>query len=153
MPGSVYNVQNVINAINDKSLKMADLDYCCKNMLRYILKTRHYAGYKYSKNPDLDTHKIVSRKKILQRRLLCLKNEGLLPTVGKPAFFGICSYKTWISGRGSGKVTSDYQVNLADAFENNNPQIKHFYTNYIDSVIDNTPRKHVFGGQGMKYLI
>lgn len=146
MPGSVYNVQNVINAINDKSLKMADLDYCCKNMLLYILKTRHYAGYKYSKNPDLDTHKIVSRK-YTPETFVMLKNEELLPTVGKPAFFGICSYKTWISGRGSGKVTSDYQVNLADAFENNNPQIKHFYTNYIDSVIDNTPRKHVFGGQ------
>lgn len=146
MPGSVYNVQNVINAVNDKSLKMADLDYCCKNMLRYILKTRHYAGYKYSKNPDLDTHKIVSRK-YTPETFVMLKNEGLLPTLGKPAFFGICSYKTWISGRGSGKVTSDYQVNLADAFENNNPQIKHFYTSYIDSVIENTPRKHVFGGQ------
>jgi beta-glucosidase len=146
MPGSVYNVQNVINAVNTGSLKMADLDYCCKNMLRYILKTRHYAGYKYSKRPDLDAHKIVSRK-YTPETFVMLKNEGLLPTAGTPAFFGICSYKTWISGRGSGKVTSDYQVNLADAFENNNPQIKHFYTSYIDSVIENTPRKHVFGGQ------
>lgn len=146
MPGSIYNVQNVIDAVKNGSLKMKDLDYCCKNMLRYILKTRHYSGYKYSKNPDLEAHKLVSRKYTPETFVL-LKNENMLPTIGKPAFFGICSYKTWISGRGSGKVTSDYQINLADGFSNNDIKLESFYKNYIDSVIDNTPRKHVFGGQ------
>jgi beta-glucosidase len=132
MPGSSYHVQNIIDAVNRKKLKMADLDICCKRILDYIQKTLHYKKYKYSSSPDLVAHAKVARDAARETFVL-LKNNGTLPlnVSATPAFFGVGSYDTKVSGIGSGKVESDYVINIADGFTQKNQMIANYYSNLI----------------------
>lgn len=116
MPGSTAHEANIVNAVNSGELSEEDLDYCVENVLRYAMKTPRYKGCKYEGNPDLEAHAALARKAAAQGMVL-LENDGTLPcNPVKPAFFGVSSYRTWTSGIGSGKVVSDYTVNLADGF-------------------------------------
>lgn len=132
MPGSSYHVQNIIDAVNSKELKMADLDACCERILDYIHKTLHYKKYKYSSDPDLNAHAKVARTAARETFVL-LKNNGALPlrASATPAFFGVGSYNTKVSGIGSGKVESDYVINIADGFTQKNQMVANYYSNFI----------------------
>jgi len=50
---------------------------------------------------------------------------------GVPAFYGCGSYDTKASGIGSGKVTCDYVINIADGFEQKNETVAAYYDKYI----------------------
>lgn len=131
MPGSTYHVQNILNGLKNGELTMKALDECCVRIIDYIKKTQHYKGYKYSKKPDLTAHAAIARRAAAETFVL-LKNNGALPLQNAtPAFFGTGSYDTRISGIGSGKVTSDYRINIADGFEKKNTEIADWYDTFI----------------------
>jgi len=130
MPGSTYHVQNILDAVKKGELTEKQMDVCCVRILNFILKTPHYKKYAYSRNPDLEAHAKVAREAALETFVL-LKNEGALPLKGVPAFYGCGSYDTKASGIGSGKVTCDYVINIADGFEQKNEAVAAYYDKYI----------------------
>lgn len=140
MPGSKVNVQNIVDAVNKGELSMEALDYCVANVLRYVLKTPRFNGYKYNGQPNLDAHAAVAREAAAESMVL-LKNDGALPIKAlNPAFFGVCSYRTWTSGMGSGRVVSDYTVNIADAFPARNAAVEKYYREQIAAAEAAAPR-------------
>ncbi len=130
MPGSTYHVQNILDAVKKGELSEKDMDKCCVRILEFLFKTPHYRKYAYSRNPDLEAHARVARQAALETFVM-LKNEAALPLSGVPAFYGCGSYDTKASGIGSGKVTCDYVINIADGFEKKNEAIAAFYDKYI----------------------
>lgn len=133
MPGSTYHVQNIINDVKNGELKMSDLDKCCVRIIDYIKKTPHYKHYKYSKDPDLTAHAKIARESALETFVLLKNDDNALPLSGKPALFGVGSYDTKITGIGSGHISYDYKVNVADGFENKNQEVADYYSNYIST--------------------
>ena len=55
-PGAESESQRIVEAVNNGSLDIADLDRNVRRMLEYIVKTPNFKGYKFSNKPDLDGH-------------------------------------------------------------------------------------------------
>ena len=155
MPGTTYHRQNIIDAVNDGSLKQSELDTATANLLRYIVKTNEFKGYDYRRDPDLESHAQTARKAAAEGFVL-LKNDNALPVPPqvKSALFGISSYKLNVSGVGSGNVRSDYVVNLSDAMPDLDGQVSGFYTSYINDVIQGAPKsdRKFFGNVPLEFV-
>ena len=115
-PGMPSQSQDVINAVKNGTLDVADLDICVRRLLEYVVKTPSFKGYKYSDKPDLKAHAAVTRQSATEGMVL-LKNEaGTLPLQGTPtvALFGVTSYDFIAGGTGSGNVNKAYTVDLVE---------------------------------------
>lgn len=136
-PGYNHNYYNLLKAVKDGSLSMADLDRSVKRILQLALKTNRYKGYKYSEAPDLASNAQASRK-IAEEGIILLENEGnSLPiaTTQKIALFGITSYDFIAGGTGSGDVHRPYVVDLkqglAQSGYNLDQNVDAFYKAYM----------------------
>lgn len=117
MPGRKPQIDQIIAAVREGRLSMADLDICVKRMLEYIVKTPRFHQYAYSDNPDLEGHARISRK-AAEEGVILLKNDGVLPLATcNVALFGNQSYEFLHDGIGSGHVNSPYVVNMLDAMK------------------------------------
>ena len=136
-PGYNHNYYNLLKAVKDGSLSMADLDRSVKRILQLALKTNRYKGYKYSEAPDLASNAQASRK-IAEEGIILIENEGnSLPiaTTQKIALFGITSYDFIAGGTGSGDVHRPYVVDLkqglAQSGYNLDENVDAFYKAYM----------------------
>jgi len=112
--GSDKEKQRIIDGVKDGSLAIADVDRNVTNMLRYVVKTPHYKGYKYSNKPDLKAHAEQVRRAGAEGMVLLKNAANALPMKGiqKVALFGPQAYATVSGGTGSGSVNKKYMVNI-----------------------------------------
>ena len=136
MPGRKAQIDEIISKVKGGELAESDVNLCAKRILEYIVQTPHFKGYKFSNQPDLKAHALVTRKSATEGMVL-LKNEGqTLPmaSVKKVALFGVTSYSFIAGGGGSGDVNKAYVVDLKDGLTNAgyelNPKLTDLYTKY-----------------------
>ena len=117
-PGDRSESQRVIEAVNNGTLDIADLDRNVRRILEYIVKTPNFKGYKFSNKPDLDGHAQMVREAAAEGMVL-LKNNGNLPmeAKGNIALFGLSAYKSIAGGTGSGNVNKPYIRNISEGLE------------------------------------
>lgn len=111
-PGMAYETERIVDAVNNGTLDIADLDRNVRNILNLIVKTPRFNGYQYSNKPDLKSHAQISRRVGAEGSVL-LRNEGVLPlNPSNVALFGNNAYKTVAGGTGSGNVNKAYIRNI-----------------------------------------
>lgn len=116
--GSELEKQRIIDAVNNKTLDIADVDRNVRNMLNYVIKTPHFKGYKYSNKPDLEAHAKVAREVGAQGMVLLKNDNQALPfNVKTVALFGPQAYNTVPGGTGSGAVNKKYVINISDGLQ------------------------------------
>lgn len=119
-PGTKKQYDAIIEAVGNGSLPMEDIDRNVENILKMIVKTPAFKGYKYSNKPDLEAHAQVTRQSALEGMVL-LENNGVLPLaseVRNVAVFGNTSFNFIAGGTGSGNVNRAYTVSLIDGLKN-----------------------------------
>ena len=138
MPGSTVEVQRIVDAVKSGELSEADLDRNVRNMLKFIVKTPRFNGYKYSDAPDLKAHAAAARAAATESMVLLKNDDNVLPLQGTEtvAMFGISSVDFVAGGTGSGNVNKAYVVNMVQGLENAGftlvEDIKDFNQKYVD---------------------
>lgn len=139
MPGGPDQSDAIVAAVKNGTLSMQQLDANVERMLKIILKSPTFRGYKYSNKPDLAGHAKVSRMAASQGMVL-LKNDGeTLPlTPGKRiAVFGNTSYNIIAGGTGSGDVNKAYTISLKQGLNNAGYKLREALSkSYIDYIAD-----------------
>ena len=136
-PGSDARYMNLLNAVNDGTLSMEDLDRAVTRILELVVKTPKFKGYVHSNTPDLEAHAKVC-KKVADEGVVLLKNNGNALPVSKSqqiALFGTTSYDFIAGGTGSGNVNRPYVVDLMSGLSNLEfnlePEVDAFYKEYM----------------------
>ncbi|WP_259068950.1 glycoside hydrolase family 3 C-terminal domain-containing protein [Mucilaginibacter sp. X4EP1] len=139
MPGNPDQSAAIVAAVKDGSLSIAQLDANVERILKIILKSPTFKGYKYSDKPDLAAHARVTRSAAAQGMVL-LKNDGeSLPLAhGKRvAVFGNTSYNIIAGGTGSGDVHKAYTISLVQGLTNAGYKVQEeLGKNYVDYIAD-----------------
>ncbi|MBQ7751229.1 MAG: glycoside hydrolase family 3 protein [Bacteroidales bacterium] len=132
--GSDRRYFELIDAVKEGRLEVADLDKCVARVLKLIVKSPRYKGYAYSNDPDLTAHAAVCRK-AADEGVILLKNRKALPYKGNVALFGVTSYRFIAGGTGSGDVHRPYVVDLKQGLSDEGYELyaplDGFYTEYM----------------------
>lgn len=120
-PGEPEHIGMIIDAVRSGKLSEADLDKCVTRILKLIVKTPRFHGYKFSNKPDLKAHAAVTRQVASEGFVLLKNDNAVLPMVNgeKVALFGVGSYDFIAGGRGSGDVNKAYVVDLREGMTSN----------------------------------
>ena len=118
MPGTQRQLREILDAINAGIIQERDLDWCVENILRVLVKTPVFKGYKYSNKPDLKVHAKIARE-VAAEGMVLLENNGVLPLKkGKRvALLGVDSYDALVGGSGSGHVNRQYEVSIYEGLK------------------------------------
>ena len=137
-PGEPHHFDTIVNAVKNGTLKEEDLDKCITRILKLIVKTPRFKGYKFSNKPDLKAHAAVTRE-VASEGFVLLKNDNkALPMVGGEtvALFGVGSYDFIAGGRGSGDVNKAYVVDMHEGMTSNgialDKELDDYYMNYME---------------------
>lgn len=107
MPSSgTINTQKIIDAVNDGSLSMEDLNRSVSEVLKLILKAKAAMADDHPKQANLDAHHELARKAAEQGAVL-LKNRDKrlpLPPKGKILVLGALATQTRYQGSGSSQI-------------------------------------------------
>lgn len=137
MPGRPSQSEDIVNAVKNGKLKLAQLDQNVERMLKIILKSPSFLKYKYSDHPDLTAHALIARQAAAEGMILLKNESNSLPLAGgmNLAVFGNASYAIIAGGSGSGDVNKAYTVSLLkglrDAGYKPNDALSTSYTAYI----------------------
>lgn len=137
-PGEQKQVDDLLDKVKINQLSITDIDICVKRMLNYIVKTPHFRGYKYSDDPDLKAHSILTRQSAAEGMVLLKNDNAALPLKGvkKVALFGCTSYNFRAGGTGSGNVVKPYVVNMQQGLNNaeleTTGNLKELYAKFLD---------------------
>ena len=139
MPGNPDQSNAIVAAVKDGSLSMEQLNANVERILKIILKSPTFKGYKFSSKPDLEGHAKVSRMAAAQGMVL-LKNDGdALPVASgkRVAVFGNTSYKIIAGGTGSGDVNKAYTISLMQGLSYAGYKVQeHLSKTYTDYLAD-----------------
>lgn len=105
----------IMAAIKNDTLDEKLLDRNIKRILKIIVKTPTFNGYKYSNKPDLKEHAQTSRQ-VATEGMVLLKNDVLTLPLSRSSsvgLFGNTQIETIKGGTGSGDVNSEYIVSIA----------------------------------------
>lgn len=142
-PGSSVDTQTIEEAVKTGKLKIEYLDTNVKRILEMVVKTPRFKGYKYSNNPDLKAHAIVTRNSAAEGTVL-LENNGALPLasgVKKVALYGVASYDPIAGGTGSGDVNRAYTVSLVEGMRNSGYMVDEATLSYYSKKIKRAKAK------------
>ena len=135
-PGSDKEVRRILDAVEDGSLAMEDIDRNVRRMLEFIVRTPSFKGYRFSERPDLEAHAQMVRKAAPEGMVL-LENRGVLPLQGvkKVALYGVGSYDFIAGGTGSGDVNKAYVANIEEGLKSHgmlvDQELASWYKDYI----------------------
>lgn len=136
-PGNEEQIEDIVNAVNDGSLDIADVDRCVRNMLEYIVRTPRFNRYEFSNAPELEAHGELVRKAAAEGLILLKNHASVLPMkdVKNVALYGVGSYDFVAGGTGSGNVNKPYVRNIAEGLETDgfvvDKDIREWYEQYI----------------------
>ncbi len=137
MPGSPNKSKAIMDAVNNGTLDVKQLNANVANILHIILLSPEFKKYKYSNKPNLANDAMVSRTAASEGMVLLKDEAGILPlnNVKKIALFGNASYALLAGGTGSGNVNKAYSVSLMQGLINAgyivDETLKNDYTAYI----------------------
>ncbi|MBQ2993009.1 MAG: glycoside hydrolase family 3 C-terminal domain-containing protein [Alistipes sp.] len=120
-PGKPAHYEAIVSAVREGRLDEAALDRCVTRILKLIVKTPRFKGYRFSNAPDLKAHAAVTRE-VASEGFVLLKNaDAALPMAegARVALFGVGSYDFIAGGRGSGDVNKPYVVDLREGLLSN----------------------------------
>ncbi len=135
--GMDFEIERIIEAVQNGSLSIEDIDRNVKNVLNYVVKTQHFKRYEYSDNPDIDANAKLARKEAAEGIILLKNDDNILPlkNMKNAAVFGLNSYKMIAGGAGSGNVNKKYVRNLDEGLAINgiaaDTTIADWYKKYI----------------------
>jgi len=151
MPGSADQSKKIMEAVHSGALSEAVLDENIAGILRVILESPAFKGYKYSDQPDLRRHASLSREAAAEGMVLLKNDDHSLPIaqkVKKVALFGIDGYELIAGGTGSGDVNKAYKVSLAQGLANAgyqvDPDLQNAYGSYLADYKAKHPKKSFF---------
>ncbi|HWZ15660.1 MAG TPA: glycoside hydrolase family 3 C-terminal domain-containing protein [Mucilaginibacter sp.] len=150
MPGNPNQSDAIVAAVKDGKLSMQQLDANVERMLKIILKSPTFRGYKYSDKPDLVAHAKVSRMAASEGMILLKNNDDALPLSGnkRVAVFGNTSYNIIAGGTGSGDVNKAYTISLVQGLTNAGFKVQEAleksYTDYIADAKSKQPKRRNF---------
>lgn len=140
-PGSKEQRQELRNALDSGSLKMADLDTCARRMLRYVARTSRQKGYKATEKVDLEAGKRTSLAAAEEAIVLLQNDNQALPLrqeQNKVGLFGITSYYFIANGSGSGNVKTRHTVSLLEGLEHAGKQINADVAGFYQPIVRDT---------------
>jgi len=121
MPGQLAQIRSITDAVNKGELDVSVLNMNVSRILKIMLKTPRYKGYRYTNNPDLAAHAAVVRRSASEGMVLLENSNKTLPLDSKVknvAVFGNTSFDIISGGTGSGDVNEAYTVSLIEGIEN-----------------------------------
>lgn len=119
-PGDFRQSPAIVNAAKKDAKFKETVDESVRRMLKLIVKTPAFNGYKYSNSPDLVAHAQLSRQAAAMGCVLLKNNNGTLPIApedGTVALFGASSYDLIAGGKGSGSVDTPYIIHTYQGLE------------------------------------
>ncbi|MEM2740198.1 MAG: beta-glucosidase [Candidatus Bathyarchaeia archaeon] len=145
MPGKAYQisskrrdeVEEITQAVMDGRLSLEILDRNVKNILRVIVNSPSFKGYRYSNVPNLDEHARTAYEAGAEGVIL-LKNEGALPLSldTRIAVFGTGQIETVKGGTGSGDTHPRYVISIIDGMKERglmiDEELAEVYRRYVD---------------------
>lgn len=144
-PGSEEDSQELVAAVKSGKLDVKYLDQSVRRVLELVVKSRRFAGYKYSNQPDLEAHAAITRQAASEGAVL-LKNNGALPlqAVKNVALYGNGSYDLIAGGTGSGNVNRAYTISLVEGLRNLGAHVDdnlaNAYASYLDKYYKENPK-------------
>ncbi|HTR30133.1 MAG TPA: glycoside hydrolase family 3 C-terminal domain-containing protein [Puia sp.] len=151
MPGTADQSKKILAAVQGGALAEEVLDENIAGILRIILQSPTFKGYRYSNQPDLRMHANVSREAATEGMVLLKNNDRSLPVPAAKkhvALFGINGYELIAGGTGSGDVNKAYKVSLAQGLHNAgyvvDPELQRAYTGYLADYAVKHPKKGFF---------
>ena len=119
MPGNDDQVKAIIEAVKKGELSEEILDRNVENVLKVIVKTPAFKGYKYSNKPDLEAHAKVAYEAAAEGIVLLKNEDSTLPLSkeAKIAVFGTGQIETLRGGLGSGWTHPKYVVSILEGFK------------------------------------
>ena len=124
MPGKVNQiraeredeVQEIIKAVKEGNLNEEILDRNVRNILKIIVKTLSFRGYKPSNKPDLEEHAKIAYEAAVEGMVLLKNEDGTLPLnkESEVALFGTAQIETIKGGTGSGDTHPRYVVSIVN---------------------------------------
>ncbi|MDK2886540.1 MAG: beta-glucosidase [Thermosipho sp. (in: thermotogales)] len=126
MPGKTYNVfrdrkdeiEELKEAYERGEITDEVLNERVRAILKVLVKTPSFKGYKFSNKPDFERHAKISYNAASEGVVL-LKNDGVLPFSAetKVAIFGTGQIETIKGGFGSGDTHPRYTISIFDGFK------------------------------------
>jgi beta-glucosidase len=151
MPGSGDQSKKILDAVHSGALSEKVLDENIAGILKIILESPAFSGYKHSDRPDLRQHANLSREAAAEGMVLLKNDDHSLPiaqSVKNVALFGINGYELIAGGTGSGDVNKAYKVSLAQGLGNAgyqvDPDLQNAYVSYLADYTAKHPKKSFF---------
>ncbi len=120
-PGYNAQYEAIVEGVKNGTLDESVVDKNIGRILKMIVRTPRFKGYKFSNRPDLASHAALARSAACEGMVL-LKNDSdilpLKPGIKKVALYGCTSYDFIPGGTGSGNVNRAYTVSLLDGLKN-----------------------------------
>lgn len=120
-PGYNAQYEAIVEGVKNGTLDESVVDKNIGRILKMIVRTPRFKGYKFSNRPDLASHAALARSAACEGMVL-LKNDTdilpLKPQIKKVALYGCTSYDFIPGGTGSGNVNRAYTVSLLDGLKN-----------------------------------
>ena len=154
MPGNRDQSKEIVEAVKEGRLDEKILDRNVERILKILVETPRFKGFKYSDNPGLKADASVARRAASEGMVLLKNNNRALPlskNIRKIAVFGKTSYKVITGGTGSGDVNEGYSVSLIDGLKNAgysvDESLMDLYLNYMKDAETNQkkPAMSFFG--------
>lgn len=145
MPGRKQEAKKIKEALDDGTLKEAELERNIERILQLIVKTPVFANYRYSQHPDFISNRAIAQQ-AAEEGMILLKNKTTLPLpAGKIALLGNASYDTFVGGTGSGEVQSAYTISFYDGLKkvgfSLDENLKNTYLSYITEEKAKRPKR------------
>ncbi len=143
MGGNMEEVQELRQALKDKTLDESTLDKNLVYNLQLKLQSPRAKGYPVSRKPDLKAHALVAREAASEGMVLLKNDNHTLPfrQVKSVAVFGKISYYLIEAGTGSGGIRSNaYAVSVHDGLKSagfrTNQALESMYRSYIAEIFE-----------------
>lgn len=145
MPGRKQEAKKIKEALDEGSLKEAELDRNIERILQLVVKTLVFANYRYSQHPNFIANRAIAQQ-VAEEGMILLKNNAALPlSAGKIALLGNASYDTFVGGTGSGEVQSAYTISFYDGLKKAgfllDENLKKAYLSYITEEKEKRPKR------------